>query len=55
MADRAHSFFWLANREASHRCAMVFCRRGTEEREGGNWREGKIQLNHWSQDGWIDG
>lgn len=34
---------------------MVFCRRGTEEREGGNWREGEIQLNHWSQDGRTDG
>lgn len=30
---------------------MAFCCRGTEEREEGNWREGKTQLNHlWSQD-----
>lgn len=51
----AHFFFWLANREASHRCAMAFCLLGTEERGGGNWREGEIQLKHWNQDAWMDG
>lgn len=49
-----HAFFWLANREASHRCAMVFCLLGTEERTGGNWREGDIQLNHQIHDAWMD-
>lgn len=38
----AHSFFWLASREASHRCTMAFCRCGTEERDRGNCRGGRF-------------